>query len=148
MSDRPDFGGLAELVCLCSLDQTPLFPAVMIGGAALIGPLLCALGKPCHDGAQHPGAPLLHIMGNGVAFRLFQYVCETDTSDGLWVNPVESICSMKLDSAEGAILVHPDYTVCAAAPATASSATWRAGCAASGTPARLEGLRPVRRVRR
>lgn len=144
VSDRPAFGALAELTRLCALDRVPLFPAVLIDGAARIGPLPAAhgpgcwhcaflrlldqvpaplaaqlwrhraLGLPYVAEAQYSGAPLLQVMGNGLAFRLFQHACgiadEANASDAHG-HAVESISGMTLEARTGRVLPHPDCTL-------------------------------------
>lgn len=138
VSDRPAFDLLAELTRLCAIEGTPLFPAVLIDGAARIGPLPAphgpgcwhcaflrlldqlpaplaahlwrhrALGLPYLDEEQYSGAPLLQIMGNGVAFRLFQHVCGIADMATKRGHVVESISSLTLEARTGAVLPHPD----------------------------------------
>lgn len=138
VSDRPTFDLLTELTRLCAIDGTPLFPAVLIDGAARIGPLPAphgpgcwhcaflrlldqlpaplaahlwrhrALGLPYLDEQQYSGAPLLQIMGNGVAFRLFQHVCGIAGTVLNRGHMVESISSLTLEARTGTVLPHPD----------------------------------------
>lgn len=154
VSDRPAFDTLAELTRLCGLHGTTLFPAVLIDGAARIGPLPTAQGAGCWHCAflrlldqlpaplaaqlwrhralglpylaemQHSGAPLLQIMGSGVAFRLFQHVCGIAGDGDERTHAVESISGMTLEGRTGMVLAHPDCTLGAHAhmPTTATPA--------------------------
>lgn len=141
VSDRPAFDALAELTRLAGQEQVPLFPAVLIDGAARIGPLPGAHGPGCWNCAflrlldqlpaplaaqlwrhralglpyeaerRHSGAPLLQVMGNGLAFRLFQHACGIATAELAHGHAVESISGMTLEARSGAVLAHPDCTL-------------------------------------
>jgi hypothetical protein len=140
-SDRPAFDALAELTRSCALDRVALFPAVLIDGAARIGPLPAAHGPGCWNcaflrlldqvpaplaaqlwrhralglpyvaEAQYSGAPLLQVMGNGLAFRLFQHACGIAGEAGGHGHAVESISAMTLEARAGTVLAHPDCTL-------------------------------------
>jgi len=141
VSDRPAFDVLAELTRLAGGEQVPLFPAVLIDGAARIGPLPgihgpgcwnCAflrlldqlpaplaaqlwrhraLGLPYEAERRHSGAPLLQVMGNGLAFRLFQHASGIAGAELAHGHAVESISGMTLEARSGAVLAHPDCTL-------------------------------------
>jgi hypothetical protein len=141
VSDRPAFDTLAGLTRQCAAERVALFPAVLIDGAARIGPLPAAHGPGCWNcaflrlldqvpaplaaqlwrhralglpyvaEAQYSGAPLLQVMGNGLAFRLFQHACGIADDADAHGHAVESISGMTLEARAGTVLAHPDCTL-------------------------------------